>query len=305
VTSPSDAALPASDRALIAAWARHLETHPSTTRVAYLRDIDALRELADGRSLTSLGIAEVRRALATLHQRGLAPSSLARMLSAWRAFYRYAGEHGTGVRANPCAGVRAPRKARRLPSALSPDEAARLVAIEGEDRLSLRDHALFELAYSSGLRVSELSGLDVDALDLDAGEVRVWGKGSKQRVVPVGAAARTALAAWLTDRAGIGAGDTKALFLSARGRRLGARAIQQRLAAWAVRQGISQHVHPHMLRHSFASHVLQSSGDLRAVQEMLGHASIASTQIYTHLDFQALAKTYDQAHPRARKRPRR
>jgi integrase/recombinase XerC len=187
---------------------------------------------------------------------------------------------------------------------LSPDEASRLVSIEGKDGLSLRDHALFELAYSSGLRVSELAGLDVNALDLETGEVRVWGKGSKQRVVPVGTAARAALAAWLAERSAI-AGDAKALFLSARGGRLGARAIQQRLAAWAVRQGISQHVHPHMLRHSFASHVLQSSGDLRAVQEMLGHASIASTQIYTHLDFQALAKTYDQSHPRARKRPRR
>ena len=180
-----------------------------------------------------------------------------------------------------------------------------LVAIEGNAALTLRDRALFELAYSSGLRVSELAGLDVAALDLAAGEVRVWGKGAKERVVPVGTPAREALRKWLTCRSALSPGEPTAVFLSRTGRRLTSRAIQQRLAAWAIKRGLARHVHPHMLRHSFASHVLQSSGDLRAVQELLGHASIASTQIYTHLDFQALAKTYDRAHPRAKKKATR
>ena len=170
--------------------------------------------------------------------------------------------------------------------------------------LSLRDRALFELAYSSGLRLAELASLDVDRVDLDHGEVRVWGKGAKERIVPVGAAARAAIRDWLPSRSGILAKDAKALFLTLRGARISPRAIERRLAGWAVKQGLPQHVHPHMLRHSFASHVLQSSGDLRAVQEMLGHASIASTQVYTHLDFQALAQAYDRAHPRAKRKPR-
>ncbi len=178
----------------------------------------------------------------------------------------------------------------------------RLVDGAETDAWGRRDHALFELAYSSGLRLSELAGLDVDRVDLVTGEVRVWGKGAKERIVPVGAAALAALRTWLVERAAIPAVDERALFVGARGARITPRQIQRRLAALAMRRGINRHVHPHMLRHSFASHVLQSSGDLRAVQEMLGHASIASTQVYTHLDFQALAKVYDAAHPRARKK---
>jgi integrase/recombinase XerC len=190
-----------------------------------------------------------------------------------------------------------------LPSALTPDEAARLVTIEGDDALARRDRALFELAYSSGLRLSELAQLDVAGCDLVTGEVRVLGKGSKERIVPVGAAAREAIGRWLPVRGAHAAQGEDAMFVGRHGRRLSPRAIEQRLAEWAIRQGLSRHVHPHMLRHSFASHVLQSSGDLRAVQEMLGHASIASTQVYTHLDFQALAKVYDAAHPRAKRKP--
>jgi integrase/recombinase XerC len=189
-----------------------------------------------------------------------------------------------------------------LPSALSPEEAAKLVSIDSDDPLALRDRALFELAYSSGLRLSELAQLDVAGCDLAAGEVRVMGKGSKERIVPVGAAARDAVTRWLAVRSTSKVVDEHAMFVGRNGKRLSPRAIQQRLAEWALRQGLSRHVHPHMLRHSFASHVLQSSGDLRAVQEMLGHASIASTQVYTHLDFQALAKVYDAAHPRARRK---
>lgn len=194
---------------------------------------------------------------------------------------------------------------KRLPSALSPDEAAQLVEIAGDEPLAVRDRALFELAYSSGLRLSELAGLDVDRVDLASGEVRVWGKGSKERIVPVGASALAAIRAWLKKRAEISNADPKAMFVGRGGKRITPRAIERRLAEWAVRQGLSRHVHPHMLRHSFASHVLQSSGDLRAVQEMLGHASIASTQVYTHLDFQYLAKAYDRAHPRARRKKAR
>lgn len=290
------------DAALFEAWTRHLATRPAHTREAYLRDLDALRALAGDAPLARLSAPELRRFLATLHARGLSSRSLARMLSAWRAFYRFLLDREPALKNNPCAGLKPPRSPRRLPSALSPDEAVRLVTIEGDDALSVRDRALFELAYSSGLRVSELAGLDVAALDLATGEVRVWGKGSKERIVPVGRPASEALASWLACRAVLAPRDPGAVFLSRSGRRLTPRAIQQRLAAWAVKRGLSQHVHPHMLRHSFASHLLQSSGDLRAVQELLGHASIASTQVYTHLDFQALAKTYDRAHPRARKK---
>ncbi|HEY5308850.1 MAG TPA: tyrosine-type recombinase/integrase [Casimicrobiaceae bacterium] len=290
------------DDPLLEAWERQLATRPAHTRAAYLRDARALQALAGGTALAALNTADLRRFLATLHARGLAGSSLARMLSAWRALYRFAVERDATVADNPCAGLRAPKSARRLPAALSPDEAVQLVAIDGEDVLSVRDRALFELAYSSGLRVSELSGLDVGSLDLAAGEVRVWGKGAKERVVPVGAHAREALGAWFAQRSRHAPADMPAVFVGRGGRRLMPRAIQQRLAAWAIKRGLSRHVHPHMLRHSFASHLLQSSGDLRAVQELLGHASIASTQIYTHLDFQALAKTYDKAHPRARKK---
>jgi integrase/recombinase XerC len=290
---------------LLDAWTRHLATRPAHTREAYLRDVRALQSLAGEGPLAGLSSRELRRHLATLHARGLSGSSLARMLSAWRAFYRFAVERDPALKDNPCAGLKAPKSVRRLPSALSPDEAVQLVAIGGDDTFALRDRALFELAYSSGLRVSELAGLDVKALDLAAGEVRVWGKGSKERLLPVGTPAREALATWLARRATLSARDPDAVFLSRSGRRLAPRAIQQRLAAWALKQGLSRHVHPHMLRHSFASHLLQSSGDLRAVQELLGHASIASTQVYTHLDFQALAKTYDRAHPRAKKKGRR
>jgi integrase/recombinase XerC len=289
----------------LSAWRQHLSTRPAHTRDAYLRDVGVLQTLAGDAALAALSSPEIRRYLATLHSRGLSGSSLARMLSAWRAFYRFAIDRDPAFKDNPCAGLRAPKSPRHLPSALSPDEAVQLVAIQGGDPLVLRDRALFELAYSSGLRVSELARLDVDAIDLAAGEVRIWGKGDKERIVPVGAHARDALQSWLTQRPMLSPGTQPALFLSRTGRRLTPRAIQQRLAGWAIKRGLSRHVHPHMLRHSFASHLLQSSGDLRAVQELLGHASIASTQIYTHLDFQALAQTYDRAHPRARKKAKR
>jgi integrase/recombinase XerC len=286
----------------VAAFERSLAIAPAATRRAYVRDVGMLAALAGDRDLAVLSRPELARQLATLHGRGLSGRSLARMLSAWRAFYRFLLAADPSRRGDPCGGLKAPRSARRLPSALSPDEAVRLVAIGGDDVLATRDRALLELAYSSGLRLAELSGADLDRLDLATGEIRVIGKGAKERIVPVGAPACEALRAWIAVRAGVAATDEAALFVTRTGTRLGPRAIERRLAAWARRQGLDRHVHPHMLRHSFASHVLQSSGDLRAVQELLGHASIASTQVYTHLDFQALAKAYDAAHPRARRR---
>ena len=288
--------------ALLDAFALHLAGRPPHTRNAYLRDVRQLIAMAGEVPIARVSRAQLMRFVATMHAQGLSGRSLARALSAWRAFYRFLIEHDRSLTEDPTAGIRAPKAARRLPSALSPDEAARLVTIDSDDWLGLRDRALFELAYSSGLRLSELAGLDVGGCDAASGEVRVMGKGSKERVVPVGAAARDALARWLGVRGGHTAEGETAMFTGRGGRRLSPRSIQQRLAEWAIRQGLSRHVHPHMLRHSFASHVLQSSGDLRAVQEMLGHASIASTQVYTHLDFQALAKVYDAAHPRAKRK---
>jgi integrase/recombinase XerC len=287
----------------VEAFGRHLARSPAHTRSAYLRDVRILEALAGAGDLAALSRAEIARALATLHGRGLSGRSLARMLSAWRAFYKFLAERD-GAQLDPCVGLKAPRSVRRLPAALTPDEAAKLVTIEGSDALSIRDRAMFELAYSSGLRLAELAGLDCDRLDLAAGEVKVLGKGSKERIVPVGRAARDALHAWLALRGELVSSAERAVFVSDRGSRLSPRAVERRLATLAVRQGLDRHVHPHMLRHSFASHVLQSSGDLRAVQELLGHASIASTQVYTHLDYQYLAKAYDAAHPRARKQRR-
>jgi integrase/recombinase XerC len=277
---------------------RRLAAH---TLRAYGRDGRLLQTLAGERALAELSAHDIRRFVGVLHGKGLAPRSLARVLSAWRGFFEWL-VRGREAKSNPCVGVRPPKAARLLPEALSPDEAVRLVSVEEGSDLGLRDRAIFELAYSSGLRVSELCGVDLDALDRAAGEVRVTGKGSKTRIVPVGRAALEAIAAWLPARSGIAKPAERALFVGKGGKRVGPREVQRRIKRWALLAGISTDVHPHMLRHSFASHVLQSSGDLRAVQEMLGHASIASTQVYTHLDFQHLAKVYDAAHPRARRR---
>jgi integrase/recombinase XerC len=271
------------------------------TLEAYARDAGLLQELAGERSLERLDSADIRRFVATLHGRGQSPRTLARVLSCWRGFYDWLAR-GHLVKANPCAGVKAPRAAKRLPEALSPDDAVRLVCLEDPSDLGLRDRALFELAYSCGLRVSELTGLDMGSVDAATAEARVTGKGSKTRIVPVGAPALAALAAWLPVRARMARPGENALFVGSAGRRLAPREVQRRIKRWAAAAGLPVDVHPHMLRHSFASHLLQSSGDLRAVQEMLGHASIASTQVYTHLDFQHLAKVYDAAHPRARRK---
>ncbi|HEY3178465.1 MAG TPA: tyrosine-type recombinase/integrase [Casimicrobiaceae bacterium] len=291
-----------SNAALLDVFAVHLATRAAHTRAAYLRDVAKLCALCGNKSVKALARAELARFLATLHGGGLSGRSLARMLSAWRAFFRFLIERDPTLREDPTSGLKAPKSPKRLPSALTPDEAVRLVSIEGDGELELRDRALFELAYSSGLRLSELASLDLDRVDLTTGEVRVLGKGAKERIVPVGAPACAAIETWIAVRASRAQATETALFIGAHGGRLSPRSIERRLAAWAIKQGLARHVHPHMLRHSFASHVLQSSGDLRAVQELLGHASIASTQVYTHLDFQALAKVYDAAHPRARRK---
>ena len=270
----------------------------------YRRDLKRLLVMAGETDVSSLQVFQIRRFVAQLHAQGLSGRSLGRMLSAWRGFFGWLGQRNL-VTANPCDGVRPPKSPKLLPKALSVDEAAALLQPESDDdpALAARDVAMFELFYSSGLRLAELAALNVDALEgmLHEGEVRVLGKRSKARIVPVGAKAREALVAWAELREQLAALDETALFVSRRGARLSHRAIQDRLGRHALRAGLPCHVHPHMLRHSFASHVLQSSGDLRAVQEMLGHASIASTQVYTHLDFQHLAKVYDTAHPRAKR----
>ena len=276
---------------------------------AYRRDLVRLSELAAGTELSALKTPQLRRGLMQLHAQELAPRSIARTLSAWRSYYTWLARRGV-IALNPAEGLRAPKRPRTLPKALGIDQAAALLdgpaTVPGtslaNEPLQVRDAAIFELFYSSGLRLSELVGLDwPGGLDLAAGEVTVTGKRQKTRKVPVGDKALTALQAWLALRPQFVRDEQPALFLGRNGTRLTPRQVQGRLAQWAQRQGVGVHVHPHMLRHSFASHVLQSSGDLRAVQEMLGHASIAATQIYTHLDFQHLAKIYDAAHPRARK----
>jgi integrase/recombinase XerC len=283
---------------------RHRRRLSAATLRNYAHALQLLFSLLEKHCAADLDAAQVRRLLAMLHARGLAPRTLALTLSAWRGWFRWLCRHH-GWRSNPVLGIRAPRAARPLPKVLSVDAAGKL--LDGEtatEPAALRDRAMFELLYSSGLRLGELVALNVGdgRLDLREGEVTVTGKGAKTRTVPVGGKAREALRAWLDARNRVAAPAERALFVGARGARISARVVGARLQAWARRRGLQEHVHPHMLRHSFATHVLQSSQDLRAVQELLGHASIATTQVYTHLDFQALAKVYDAAHPRARKK---
>lgn len=271
---------------------------------AYRGDLERLTTLAAGADPAQLKTPQLRRGLMQLHAQELAPRSIARTLSAWRSYYAWLARRGT-IALNPADGLRAPKRPRSLPKALGIDQAAVLFdsteTANAEGPLLRRDAAMFELFYSSGLRLSELVSLDwPGGLDPASGEVTVSGKRQKTRTVPVGEKALAALQLWLVERPRFAREGQNALFLGRNGTRLTPRQVQSRLAQWARRQGVGVHVHPHMLRHSFATHVLQSSGDLRAVQEMLGHASISATQIYTHLDFQHLAKIYDSAHPRAK-----
>lgn len=273
------------------------------TVLHYRRDLARLLDFCRRRGIGEwhdLDAAHIRLYAAELHKAGLAGRSVQRRLSAVRSFYQYLLREGR-VEANPATGVGAPKSPRRLPKTLNPDETARLLEIDPTDRGAVRDRALLELFYSCGLRLAEIVALNLDHVRGD-GTVRVTGKGGKTRIVPVGKMARQALQAWLRERAAAAKPGVRAVFLGAHGDRISARTVQRIVARRGRAQGIAQPLHPHMLRHSFASHLLESSGDLRAVQELLGHASISTTQIYTHLDFQHLAKVYDRAHPRARKR---
>jgi integrase/recombinase XerC len=289
---------------------RRLSEH---TLRAYTHELAELKTLANGRALETLSAADMRGAVARAHGGGLSARSIAHRLSAWRAFYRWLAER-VEMPANPVATVRAPKRPKTLPKALSVDDATALMeAPQADTPEALRDHAILELFYSSGLRLAELVGLDahfVDTgeyrsagwLDLASTEVTVLGKGGRRRSVPVGSKAITALRAWIEVRGQFVKLDPHALFLSTRGNRMSPNVVRERVKRMALLAGVPSNVHPHVLRHSFATHVLQSSGDLRAVQELLGHASIAATQVYTSLDFQHLARVYDLAHPRAKKR---
>jgi integrase/recombinase XerC len=326
------------DRALIGRYLAHLSHERRLsphTDSNYRRDLLAFADWCDGQQIAdwrAIDAQHVRVHAARCHRDGLAPRSIQRRLSALRGLFNFLIREAV-LAQNPAAEVRAPKAPKRLPKALDVDRMTRLLqpaapasaprraadrtasngaaaaapetpaaGSDGDTSLDVRDLAIMELFYSSGLRLAELVGLQLADLDLKDRTVRVLGKGSKTRIVPVGAQAIAALQAWLRERASIAAVDERAVFVGRNGRRLGARAVQLRVAAWARRQGIDVRVHPHLFRHSFATHLLESSQDLRGVQELLGHANISTTQVYTHLDFQHLARIYDQAHPRAKRR---
>jgi integrase/recombinase XerC len=295
------------DRELIDGYLRHLgferrlSPHTATN---YARDLRALADYAERGNLgdwKGIDSQHVRVFAARSHAGGLSPRSVQRRLSAARGFFNYLMREGV-LKSNPAIDVRAPKAAKRLPGTLDADQLNQLLDIPAEDALAVRDRAIMELFYSSGLRLSELVGLDIANLDLPDRTVRVLGKGSKTRIVPVGRKADIALRAWLKERVTLAAVEEPALFVGQNGTRLKHRAIQLRISYWAKRKGLPSRVYPHLFRHSFATHLLESSKDLRGVQELLGHADISTTQIYTHLDFAHLARTYDASHPRAKRK---
>lgn len=279
---------------------RRLSPH---TLSNYQHDLKQLTCFCDTNSINNwqqVTVKHVRAYVAWRHRQGIGSRSLQRELSALRSFFNYLLRERV-VSNNPGSGVPAPKSKQRLPKAMDIEQVTRLVEIKGDTPLAVRDRAIFELFYSSGLRLAELVALNLFDIEQGDATVRITGKGSKTRVVPVGRYALQAVDEWLRIRSQLASSGESALFVSSRGNRLSPRSVQQRLQYWAQKQGLNSKVHPHMLRHSFASHILESSADLRAVQELLGHADISTTQVYTHLDFQHLAKVYDQAHPRARK----
>ncbi len=288
---------------------RHLETErrlSANTCKHYRRDLENLVSFLDEVGVgrwSDADLGHMRAYSATSFRRGLSPGSIRRRLSAARSFYRYLLRE-KHVRSNPPTDLTAPTQTRRLPGNVDAARMARLLDIPGDGPLVVRDRAILELFYSSGLRLSELTGLNIGDVDLADATVHVTGKGNKDRIVPVGRKARDALVEWQRVRGSLADAEETALFVSQRGKRLSPRSVQARVEHWARQQGIDTHIHPHLLRHSFATHLLESSHDLRGVQELLGHANIATTQIYTHLDFQHLAQIYDQTHPRARTKKR-
>src|SRR5690606_27985002 len=278
---------------------RRLSPHTDSN---YRRDLERFAAWCARERLQEWAVLDsghVRSFAAAEFRRGAAARTIARRLSALRSFFEYLIREGE-LSANPANDVRPPKAKKRLPHTIDVDQMTRLLEFRADDQLSVRDKAIMELFYSSGLRLAELIALDVSDIDLNDRTARITGKGSRMRIVPVGRLAAQAVARWLAERPAAAAPDEPALFVSNRGRRLTPRAVQLRIAQWAQRQGLGTHVHPHMFRHSFATHLLESSQDLRGVQELLGHANISTTQVYTHLDFQHLARVYDAAHPRAR-----
>ncbi len=289
---------------------RRMSVH---TVAGYQHDLQRLKDFCGRRALRRWNVVEhahIRTFAAHEHASGIAPRSIQRRLSATRSFFAFLQREGVAAR-NPAQDVRAPKSKKRLPMTLDADQMGRLLDFRADDSLSVRDKAIMELFYSSGLRLSELTNLSLSCLDLKDRTVRVTGKGNRARIVPVGRYAIDALKKWLPERSALIArrkdarSDADAVFVGRTGLPLSVRAVQLRVDTWARRQGLAMHVHPHMFRHSFASHLLESSGELRGVQELLGHADVSTTQIYTHLDFQHLASVYDAAHPRARLRRRR
>ncbi len=283
---------------------RRLSIHTITS---YRRDLYCLTKYCDANDLLrwqDLKSHHVRGFAASSHAAGLSPRSIQRRLSGIRGLMNYLIREGD-IDRNPATDISAPQVARKLPNTLDVDQMARLLQIRGDDPVTVRDRAMLELFYSSGLRLAELINLNPEDVDLDDAMIRVTGKGNKTRLIPIGRMARNSVTEWLPVRPELAAGDEKALFVGVRGRRISPRTVQNRVHHWAVEAGIPQRVYPHLFRHSFATHLMESSRDLRAVQELLGHADISTTQIYTHLDFQHLAQIYDEAHPRARIRARR
>jgi integrase/recombinase XerC len=280
---------------------RHYSPH---TLSNYRRDIRGFINYCEQQNLNdwiSIDSQNVRDYVARLHRQGLAGKSLQRLLSSLRSMFRHLLKHDV-IRANPATGLRAPKTPKKLPEVLTPDALDHLLNIETEDPESFRDRAILELFYSCGLRLSELTGLNLSDISWGEQVLVVLGKGNKQRRVPFGSKAREALQAWLTQRALIVSAKENAVFISLKGVRISPRSVETQLKKRAQEKGMFQRIYPHLLRHSFASHILESSGDLRAVQELLGHANLSTTQIYTHVDFQHLANVYDAAHPRARRK---
>lgn len=275
------------------------------TQTNYQRDLQKFADACKTFSLQQLAdirTQHIRQMVAQLHRQGLGGKSLSRWLSAMRSFFAFAIRKGW-AKNNPADAIQAPKSAKKLPKTLDVDQTAQFVSVEGDSILALRDRALLELIYSSGLRLAEVVGLNLSDVDLNEGMVTVLGKGNKTRMLPIGSHAIAALKIWLSQRKNLLKDlAEQAIFISQKGTRITHRAVQLRMQQLSVQQGMDTPVHPHMLRHSFASHMLESSGDLRLVQEMLGHANISTTQIYTHLDFQHLAKVYDNAHPRAQRK---
>ena len=275
---------------------------PSSIK-SYLRDINELFKIDKNKELNNYTIEDIRKNISILHSKGLGGKSLSRVISSWRGLFNFL-IHKYKLKKNPTLGIKAPKSKKLLPQTLSVDQTLKLVDIKDDSFFGIRDHAILELFYSSGLRLSELVNINKNDINFDDGTISVTGKGNKERVLPIGSFASKAINKWLETRKNISnlSSDNKILFLSQNAKKLTPRAIQYRLKFWAIKQGVPENIHPHLLRHSFASHLLQSSQDLRAVQELLGHANISTTQIYTHLDFQHLSKIYDKAHPRAKKK---